>query len=475
MVLCYALGTSAFARIFFGLVPALRVTRHGLSETLNGTFSGSFGALLASHPRRLKNWLVAGEISLAFVLVVGSALALRSFSNLLNVRLGFRPAHVLTMYVDSSPAVRANRNRYQLAVNKVLRRTRALPGIESSAFGEWLPIGGSPTVENLTVEGSAYSGPVECQVVSPGYFSTLGIPLFAGRSFNQGDTRTFAPVPAEQNAGFPSSRRKAHSEKQRSSSAGSTKSKQGGPPLVAVVSESFAKKFFDGNALGKEFRAGCLGGNSLVQIVGEVGDARDWTQRSAAEPEAYTPVAQTEGFAANAFLVRTSADPMAMAPALRRAIWSVDNNAPITDLLTMYQLVALSVSDSRYAAILLGSFGALGLILAMVEIYGVISYAVTQRTREFGVRSALGAQPENNLRMVIREGMLLVVAGIAIGIGGALALGRVLQSLLFEVKPTDPPTFIGVATALALVALVACYIPARRAMKVDPMDALRHA
>ncbi|MFZ3246775.1 MAG: FtsX-like permease family protein, partial [Candidatus Acidiferrales bacterium] len=160
--------------------------------------------------------------------------------------------------------------------------------------------------------------------------------------------------------------------------------------------------------------------------------------------------------------------------ALRRAVWSEDKNAPITEVETMDQMVASDIAEPRFQAILLGSFGALGLLLSIVGIYGVISYGVTQRTREIGVRMALGAQPANVLRMVIREGMLLAAAGIIGGIAGALALGRVLQSLLFEVKPTDPATLISVAVVLALVALAACYIPARRAMRVDPMVALRY-
>lgn len=207
-------------------------------------------------------------------------------------------------------------------------------------------------------------------------------------------------------------------------------------------------------------------------------DSQDWWLGgvSAPIPELYLPYAQSTDVTPVApdLLVRTAGNPMTMAAAVKQQIWAVDKNAPVTSIATLDEIASAAVAEPRFQAVLLGSFGALGLVLAMVGIYGVISYGVTQRTHEIGVRMALGAQPPNVLRMVIREGMLLAGMGIIAGVGGALALGRVLQSLLFEIKPTDPATFVGVSIALALVALAACYIPARRAMRVDPIVALKY-
>ena len=474
LVLTYALGISVLAGILFGLAPALRLTRGELGQSLKESSLGSLTIIRSHGPARVKNLLVAGEIALVFVLVVGSALALRSFSNLMSVKLGFQPAHVLNMYVGFSPAMRANPQRFKLAVDEVLQRTRALPGVEDSAFSEWLPIGGSSTIENLQIAGSAYSGPVTCQVATPGYFSTLGIPLLAGRTFNDGDFRASAPASNLSGNRPPSSNSTTHSQKHSSSPAPPENEKQKGPPLVAIVNESFAKDFFDGRALGKHFQAQCFGTSDLVQIVGVVGDMRDVRRQLPPTPEFYTPVAQAEGPVASVLFVRTAANPMAMAKAVREQIWAVDNNAPVEDLKTMDAVISESVAEPRFETVLLGAFGGLGLALAIVGVYGLISYATIQRTHEIGVRMALGAGRGDVMRMILGEGMFLAFVGIVIGVGGALALTRFLRSMLFEVKPTDPATFIGVAILLTLVALAACYIPARRAMKVDPMAALRY-
>ncbi len=474
VVLAYTLVISLFIAILFGLAPALQITRRWPGEVLKGGSSSHFAGTHPRGPRHMRNFLVIGEISLAFVLVIGSALALRSFSNLLNVNLGFRPAHVLTMYVGFSPAIRANPERYQLAVNEMLQRTRALPGVANSAFAEWLPIGGGPTMASLTVEGSSYSGLVECQFVTPGYFSTLGIPLLAGRSFNEGDTRNFPPAPAQRTADLTSSKPSTHSEKRSSSSADSQDANQERIPLATIVNAAFAKRFFDGNALGKQFRAGCSGSNDQVRVIGEVGDVRDESQRIPPTPEVYIPVAQTESYAATTLFVRTVTNPLAIAKIVREQISVVDPNAPIDGLRTMDAVMSESVAEPRFETILLGAFGGVGLLLAIVGVYGLISYGVAQRTHEFGVRIALGALPQNILRMVVREGMFLAIIGVGLGIAGALALTRFLAKLLFEIKPTDAATFVGVAITLTLAALAACYIPARRAMRVEPIEALRY-
>jgi putative ABC transport system permease protein len=328
------------------------------------------------------------------------------------------------------------------AATEVIQRMREIP--ECAAVTSGVPLMPWSILFNVRIQGqtqeiSLNGGAfVADRLVSGDYFRALGIQLLAGRTFTDTDT----------------------SSSQR----------------VAIVDEAFARKYVGNNALGSRTSTHNDDKDQPIwmEVVGVAGSAHDTEIGRSPTGEIYLPFFQVDYFQEADFVARTSSDPMVMAPALRRSIWSVDKNVPITDLMTMDQVVALSASESRYQAMLLSAFGTLGLILAMVGIYGLISYLVSQRTRELGVRIALGARPQNILRMIISEGMLLVVAGVIIGVAGALALTRFLRSLLFEIKPTDPVTFVGVAISLTLVALAACYIPARRAMRVDPIVALRY-
>jgi putative ABC transport system permease protein len=448
-ILWFTLAISLLTGILFGLAPALQASSSRIGGALGEGLGGSLAGTAVRRPRRMRSALVLIETALAVVLVIGATLVARSFKKLISVNLGFRTDHILTMDANFSKSVCDPDSQERLAgckaaVSEVVGRMREIPGVESAAVASDVPLMTWSIVFDMKVQGevqefSLNTGAlVADRVVSPDYFRTFGIRLLAGRTFTDDDTS--------------------------------------GSARVAIVDEAFARKYLGGNALGRKISTGNDKRNQPIwmEVVGIVSDAHDLIPQSPSKGEIYLPYSQVDYFQGANFAARTAADPTAMAPALRRALWSVNKDAPITDLLTMDQVVADSVSDTRYQAILLGSFGALGLILAMVGIYGVLAYAVSQRTHEFGVRMALGAQPGNILRMVIREGMLLVVVGIALGVAGALALGRVLESLLFEVKPTDPPTFVAVAIALALVALAACWIPARRAMRVEPMEALRY-
>ncbi len=315
--------------------------------------------------------------------------------------------------------------------------------MQSAAVVSKIPLGGGVDVavkiqlegqaRNISLSGGAV---ITTRFVSPGYFQTFGIPLLSGRGFTDADT--------------------ADSER------------------VVIVDQAFAKKYFDGHALGHRISTDNSDQPEWMEIVGVVATSRDANLERATSGEIYHCYAQ-ETYRRDAYFVaRTSENPAVMIPALRLAIWSVDKDAPITEVYTMDQLVGLNAAEPKFQALLLGSFGAFGLILAMVGIYGIISYGVTQRTHEIGIRMALGAHPGNVLRMVIREGMVLAGAGIVLGIAGALALGRVLESVLFQIKPTDPATFVSVAILLAVVSATACYVPARRAMRVEPMEALRY-
>jgi putative ABC transport system permease protein len=448
-ILWFTLAASLLTGILFGLGPALQVSARRIGAALAQGLGGSLGVTSVRRPRRMRSALIIIETALAVMLVIGATLVARSFKKLISVNLGFRTDHILTMDANFSKSLCDPEKPVRLAgckavVSDALQRMREIPGVQSAAVASGVPLNYGSILFSVRIESQARelslnSGAfITNRNISPDYFRTFGIPFLTGRSFTDADT----------------------------SDSG----------RVTIVDATFASKYLGDHPLGSRISTENHKQNQpeWMEVVGVVSNSRDFTIEEGPQAEIYIPFAQADYFAGAKFVARTAVDPATMAPALRRAIWSVESETPITDVLTMDQLVALSVAEPRYQAILLGSFGALGLILAMVGIYGVISYAVSQRTREFGVRMALGAQPGNILRMVVREGMLLVMAGIALGVGGALALGRVLQSLLFEVKPTDPTTFMGVAILLTLVALAACWIPARRAMRVEPMEALRY-
>lgn len=451
-VLWFTLAISLLTGVLFGLAPAVQASPWRAGAAIRDGF-GSLARSSSRRPRRLRSALVVVEIALAVVLIIGATLVARSFEKLTSVKLGFRTDHIVTLKAKFDKPICDRRNPKsfagcQAAILDVLDHMRRISGVQSAAATSTIPLDGRwSLVVDLKIEGQARgfsldSGAViATRVVSPDYFQTLGISLLSGREFTDGDTTA--------------------SER------------------VAVVDEVFASKYLGDRALGRRISSG--GSESDIpkwmEVVGVVASAHDTDLQQAPSGEIYFPFAQADYLyllSYTNFIVRTAADPTVMTPLLRQAIWSENENTPITDVETMDQIVSSSVAEPRFQALLLGSFGALGMLLAMVGIYGVISYGVTQRTREIGVRIALGARPGNVLRMVIREGMLLAGAGVIAGIAGALALGRVLQSLLFEIKPTDPTTFVGVAVALALVAMAACYIPARRAMKIEPMEALRH-
>ncbi len=447
-ILWFTIAVSLLTGSVFGLAPALQASTRRAGSAIRE----SVGSLASSsrRPRRLRSALVVFEIALAVILVIGATLDARSFQKLLTVKLGFRTDHIVTMDADFGGRICDARNPKTLsgckaALLDVLHRMQSISGVQSAAVASGIPVenwGG--IIPDLQIGGRAQhvllagGQTILNRFVSPDYFRALGIPLVAGRDFTDADTD--------------------------------------GSQRVAIVDSTFADKYFGGRALGHRISGDkdTKGNPEWTEIVGVAASVHDTDLPKPATGEVYEPYAQATDFHQTYFVARTSKDPMAMVPALRRAIWSEDKNAPVTDVITMDQLVRLTVAEPKFQALLLGSFGAFGLILAMVGIYGVISFNVTQRTREIGVRMALGAQPGDVLRMVIREGMLLAGAGIIVGVGGGLALTRFMRSLLFEVKPTDPATFVGVAVVLAIVAVAACWIPARRAMKIEPMEALRY-
>ena len=395
---------------------------------------------------------MVSEIALAVILVIGATLVARSFEKLASVELGFRTDHLLTMSMTFSSSVCdaskvENLQRCTVATNEVLRRVRGIPGVESAASVSNLPLKEGEAALSLMVEGQKEEVGIEAgnlvaeRNVSAEYFDAIGVRVLGGRNFNTSDTKD--------------------------------------SPRVAIVNDSFARRSFGGNAIGRRFSEGGRkekdGSPSWMEVVGVVSDSRDDFQLGVMEEaEFYLPFAQSYFPGSEHLMVRTKADPLTMAAAVREQIWSVDKNAPIAEVKTMEAVEAESVAAPRFRTLLLGAFAALGLLLAMVGVYGVISYRVTQRTQEIGVRMAMGAQPRDVLRMMLGEGMVLAAIGIALGAVGAFALTRILESLLYEIKPRDPATFIAVAIAVTAAAAAACYIPARRATRVDPMVALRY-
>ncbi|HTU32341.1 MAG TPA: ABC transporter permease [Candidatus Acidoferrum sp.] len=446
-VLWFTLAVSLLAGMLFGIAPAMQASARKIGATLKENLGGSVGGFSGRRTKRLRNTLAAFEIALAVMLVTGATLAARSLENLMSVNLGFSTAHILVMTPDFGRTIcdpKKNSAACRLAVDNALDKIRSVPGVESAAITSTIPLGTWQVAPNVRIEGreqeiSLGSGNIiENRVISPGYFPTMGIPLLSGREFTDGDTADSEPV--------------------------------------AIVSRNFACKYLGDHPLGRRIseRDDKNGHPEWVDVVGVVENARDFRdQKRDPYPEIFLPFGQATN-ALTTFLVRTTVDPTVLVPAVKRAIWAVDKNAPITDVETMDQQVKAVTAEPRFQTTLLGSFAALGLLMAAIGVYGVISYAVAQRTHEIGVRMALGAQRVDVLRSVIGEGAALAVIGIAAGVGGAFALTRFLRSLLFEVKPTDPATFAGVAGVILFVALAACYIPARRAMKVDPMVALRH-
>jgi len=435
-VLLFALVTSVLAGLLFGVAPALRASRVDVNDALKDVGRSTEGRSRFTY----RNVLVNVELALAFVLAMGAGLLGKSLFHLLNVDPGYDPNKVLTagvyVYGDRYKTPEAELNFY----DQVIQRLRATPGIESVAMSSNLPLVNFDRagfqIQDRPLANDAEAPSADRYSVSPGYFNVLRIPLKRGRLFTESDRR--------------------------------------GAPLVAIISESCARTMFpDEDAIGKHVQMGGRHDDKeWMTIVGIVGNIRQYGLDRPSNMEVYVSQAQDLSFGFN-LAVRTSGDPRRMEQTVRQAIESIDNTQPIFHIEPLEDYVAQSLAARRFTLMLLGSFCGLALLLAAVGIYGVISYAVSLRTRELGIRMALGAARQDVLRMVLRQGLLLIVVGLAVGFVASLALTRFLTSLLFEVRPIDQMTSLAVTLTLAAVALLANYLPARRASKVDPMVALR--
>jgi len=439
-VLLFAACVVALASFIFGLAPALHSTKPDVqSELKEGGRSGSAGA----GQSQLRAALATAEISLALILLVGAGLMMKSLYRLLAVDPGFRPDRVLKLEMDlrtqqysKDPAVL---NFWQ----QVLEKVRVLPGVEAAAVGTAVPLTDSHGRADVTMEGMTAPAPgnyphPDVHIISPGFVETLGIPLLRGRTFTDADDEK--------------------------------------APLVGMINAMTAKRFFPKeDPIGKRFMFGHPSTDppKWYTIVGVVGDTRLYGLANPARLEVYVPFRQNPR-SYMALVVKSGADPAALTSAIREAVQSIDKDQPLFAISTMKELVSNSVATRRMTLVLLGLFSGLALVLGAIGIYGVISYSVAQRTHEIGIRMALGAPRRDVFRLVIGQGLKLAGIGIAIGIAGALGLARLMSSLLYGISTTDLETFTCVSILLALVALLACYVPARRAMRVDPTVALRY-
>ena len=438
-VLAFALGLSALTGIVVGLLPAVRASRLDISEWLKQHGRTSSGI----SESRLQRALVVSEIALALVLLVGAGLMIQSFRRLAAAPTGFNPDHLLTVRVPLMNYKYAQGPRSAAFYREILRRLRAIPGVKAAGMATNLPFTGFHTTLDFpsNPNSSAASGGsvyVDGRSVSPGYFQAMGIPLESGRDFTEADDEK-------------------------------------GARCVRIMNEALARRYWPGeNAVGKEVFGACPN-DAPALIVGVVGDSEQDAVGSPAAPELYEPYAQHPwaSFLVT-FAIRTAPGPLVVAGAVRQVVRQVDSDQPVIQMRPMEEVISESIWHQHVAASMLGIFGAIALLLAAVGIYGVISYSVSRRTHEVGIRSALGATGSDILRMVLGEGLVLTVIGIAAGIVVALGLTRLLSGLLYGIRPRDPLTFVALTLLLVAVALLAVYIPARRATKVNPMVALRH-
>jgi len=443
-VFIFAAAVSVIAGIAFGLAPAFHSTRLDLTHALKqSTGTGSTGLVHGW----LRGALVVSQVALALVLLIGAALLIRTFANLRSVDPGFDSSRMLTF--EFAPRGPQYETTAQVAEfnQRTIERISALPGVEAVATTNTLPL---RRWLNLPLEFEGKPDEVisaEWRMISTGYFDAMKMRITEGRNISVDD---------------------------RNTSAG-----------VAVINESFARRYFpEATPLGKRVIVGRTMGKDLardipLEIVGVVSDSKQTSLKDAALPTIYVPTTQVPdklmaNFRSFYFVIRTNDDPQSFAGAVRREMLSLDSQQPIRNIRTMDEVVTTSISAQRFQMSLLALFGAIGLALSAVGIYGVMAYSVSQRTREIGIRMALGAQMKDVLRMVIGQGMKLTLLGVAIGLAGSFAVTRLLKTLLFGVQPNDLTTFAIVSVVLVVVALLASYIPARRATKVDPLVALRY-
>ena len=444
-VLFFAFLVSILTGIIFGLAPALQGASPNQITSLR---EGSRGSGSSKRQMRVSSALVASEVALSLILLVGAGLFLRSFWQILQVRSGFNSHNVVTAQIWLSVPNDPSQNRYLTVpkraafMREVLRRVSALPGVEEASIGGGgsLPLARSRNQISFTIEGrpadSERSPVAELAAVSPGHFRVLEIPILSGRNFTDSDDDKALPV--------------------------------------AIVDQTLARQYWPNeNPIGKRVKSGPIQStNPWLNIIGVVGDVKTDSLELQEAPHIYLSDFQAPSYNSVIYL-RTAGDPGTLGDAIRREVEAVDPNVPVYAVRTMEDVIARSMAERRFALQILGFFAGVALLLAAIGIYGVMAYTFSQRRREIGIRMALGAQPRDILRMALSEGMTLVAVGLGSGLVGALILTRFLRSMLYAVSPNDPLTFAALPALLAAVALLACFVPGRRATQVDPLVALR--
>ena len=441
--LLFTVATALLTALIFGLAPAFRATRINLTPSLKDGATGGFGATPHS---RLSRSLIVGQVALSTLLLAGAGLFIRTLVNLAKVDPGFQSQQLLIFTVDGSHSG-YEAGKLLAVYERIREKVSAIPGVRAATFSMFPLIAGSMSNSDISVPGYSPKGKESARtyemVADSGFLAAMGIPILLGRDLNDGDTPN--------------------------------------APMVAVVNETFVRDYFAGNnPLGKIFYFGQLTGQpkvakDTVQIIGVCRDAKYTDLRSAIPPTAYLSYLQNADWVGQAtFEVRTAVPPLSIAHAVRRAVAETDRDVPVADLLTQEQQIRMSLSPERLAAGLIGSFGLIAALLAAIGLYGVMAYTVTRRTSEIGIRMALGAGCNAVLWRVLRGSLFMVAIGIGIGVPTALALTQVVREALYGIEPNDPVSFIAASVLMLAVATVAAWIPAQRAGRVDPMQALRH-
>jgi putative ABC transport system permease protein len=437
-VLSFTLGVSVLTGMVFGLVPALHLSKTELTESLKEGRGAGAGA----RRNRVRGALVVAELAIAVVLLVGAGLLIQSFWRLQHVSSGLQPQNILTFNV-TVPEVRYSSEKQARFFNDLLARINTSPGVQSASAVLPLPLSGDRFSISFQIDGRPVAPKDEPSadvfVAAPNYFRTMGIPFIKGRDFELRDEHTSTPV--------------------------------------VIVTESFARQFFPGeDAVGKRIKPGISTWDNdpapMREIVGVVSDIRNRALNTEPKPAYYLPQSQVP-FTQMIVVARTANDPHALITGATREVRAIDAEVPVFSVKTMEEYISSSVAAPRFNTTLLAIFAAVALLLTIIGLYGVMSYSVAQRTNEIGIRMALGAQSQDVLGLIVKDGAKMVAIGLALGIGGALALTRLLSTLLFGVTTKDPATFVVIAVLLSIVAMVACYVPAWRATRVDPLEALR--
>jgi putative ABC transport system permease protein len=426
-VLSFSLGVSVITGILFGLVPAISSSSSNPAESLKQGERGSTGG-----GTRRRAFLIATEVGLSLILLIGAGLMIKSFANLTKVAPGFNPDRLLIFNIGAS--ARADEDTQLQFYQQIVQRVAAVPGVESAAAISRLPFSGGNSSRTFNRPGSKKTDSADIRIATPDYFKTMAIPLVRGRNFDEHDTK--------------------------------------GSALVAIINEQTAKDVFPGEDPIGQFIENYGPKSEKLQVVGVVGNVRHLALETAPRPELYQPLGQGMWPLVNIAVRTTPENPVTLLPAIQQAVWSVNKSVPLGNPRSMNEMIARTLLQKKFTMLLLSIFAGTALVLAAVGLYGVISYSVAQRTRELGIRIALGAQRGDVLRLILRQGMTVVAIGVVFGIAASLGLTRLIASLLYGISASDPITFFLLSTALVLVAFVACWLPARRASAVDPIVAL---